>query len=139
MGMSMSAGVVLVDRQELGRVRASLGGVAATVFELDTGGRVDREAFFAGVRRSLPLDPPLTSSRSWDALSDSLWEGLSLVDDSRIVIVWDTSVPVDDHASADFTLALSVLTDVVEMLVSPDVVGSGEKTVRVYVARPVGW
>src|SRR5208282_6398864 len=47
-----------------------------TTFMLPEKGIVDRVSFFEAVRTTLPLDPPLVGSRSWDALSDSLWEGL---------------------------------------------------------------
>ncbi|WP_428957356.1 hypothetical protein [Streptomyces sp. cg35] len=43
---------------------------------VSTEGRMDREAFLGAVRESLPLEPPLESSLSWDALSDSLRAGL---------------------------------------------------------------
>jgi len=47
----------------------------------------DKRAFFEGVRRSLPLDPPLVGDHTWDALSDSLWNGLHGVDASAIAII----------------------------------------------------
>jgi len=46
------------------------------VFTLSTAGRTDQEAFFAAVRETLPLDPPLGLRTVWDALSDSIWGGL---------------------------------------------------------------
>lgn len=50
-----------------------------------------RAGFFKAVRRTLPLDPPLHSNTSWDALSDSLLSGLDELNDERIVIVWPNS------------------------------------------------
>ena len=47
--------------------------------------------FFKAVRRTLPLDTPLHSNTSWDALSDALRSGLDELHDERIVIVWPNS------------------------------------------------
>lgn len=35
-----------------------------------------KDDFFEAVRAVLPLDPPLVLNKVWDALSDSIWEGL---------------------------------------------------------------
>ena len=50
-------------------------------------GSTDRRSFFDGVRQVLPLDPPVVSHHSWDALSDSLWSGLHDVDDCNIATI----------------------------------------------------
>ena len=47
------------------------------VIELSTAGGSGRKAFFDAVRSAAPLDPPVTSELSWDALEDSLWEACS--------------------------------------------------------------
>src|SRR3974390_1849909 len=59
-----------------------------TVFVLPDKGIADRTSFFEAVRTTFPLDPPIVSSRSWDALSDSLWEGLYMHPARRIAILW---------------------------------------------------
>ena len=60
------------------------------VFELPEG-ITDKRAFFQAVKDTLPLNPPLDSDHRWDALSDSLWEGLGESDHDRIAIIWPGS------------------------------------------------
>lgn len=56
-----------------------------------------KDEFFDAVRSVLPLDPPLQSNRSWDALEDSVWSGLYDLNAEKIVIVWpDFSVMADN-------------------------------------------
>jgi len=57
------------------------------VFTLSEPESTSAESFFDSVRNSLPLDPPSIGS-SWDALADSLFEGLSELDDDELLIVW---------------------------------------------------
>lgn len=41
----------------------------------------DRSSFFRGMKATCPLDPPIIRNDVWDALSDSLWNGLDGLDD----------------------------------------------------------
>lgn len=66
--------------------------------------------FFEGIRRTLPLDPPLHSNRSWDALADSLWAGLHSLEESRIVMVWPDAVGMEVHSPKDFAIAEDILS-----------------------------
>src|ERR1700722_16146664 len=63
-------------------------------------GVVGRASFFDAVRATLPLDPPLLGTRSWDALSDSLWEGLRTLDTDRVLIIWPNSTTMARAAPA---------------------------------------
>jgi hypothetical protein len=83
-------------------------------FVLPEVGIVDRPSFFEAIRNTLPLDPPVVSSRSWEALGDSLWEGLHSHPAQRIVILWPNSEAMID--STDREMALSVLADVAKLL-----------------------
>jgi hypothetical protein len=76
----------------------------------------DKRAFFEGVRKSLPLDPPIVSDRSWDALSDSLCGGLDSVDASGIAIIWPGSAEMAEAQPEDFEIAKSILSDLTESL-----------------------
>lgn len=49
---------------------------------------ISKDDFFNGIRKILPLDPPLSSNRSWDALNDSLWSGLNSLSENKILIIW---------------------------------------------------
>jgi len=75
-----------------------------------------RESFFDAAGKTFPMDPPIISSRSWDALSDSLWGGLYSVDEDQILIVWPNSTALAESAPKDYETALSVLTDLVTSL-----------------------
>ena len=76
----------------------------------------DKIAFFEGVRKSLPLDPPVVGDYSWDALSDSLWNGLDGVDASAIAIIWPGSREMARAQPEDFEIAKSILSDLTESL-----------------------
>ena len=115
-GVEFRKGVRAIDRQEVGRAidAARSGGLPVFVLEMDE--RVGREAFFDAVKAVLPHDPPLTSSRSWDALSDSVWEGVRNLEARRIVIIWPDATRFRDDASADYLVSMEVLADLVDSL-----------------------
>jgi hypothetical protein len=75
-------------------------------------GIVDKASFFEAVRRTLPLDPPLGIYNVWDALSDSLNEGLYSLPDRRIAILWLGTRSMETSAPADFEVAVNVLARV---------------------------
>ena len=113
------------------RCRASEAGYATFVLPAD--GVVDRESFFHAIRATLPLDPPLTGSRSWDAMSDSLWEGLYALPDRQIAILWPNARLMASAASSDFQMALNVLTDVVNLLANRRATNGSPKDVSVVI------
>ncbi|MFG3001666.1 barstar family protein [Streptomyces sp. NPDC048340] len=103
------------------------------VFTLSTGEGGDRDSFFRAAREILPMDPPLESSRSWEALSDSLWEGLFALSSSQIAIIWRDA---DRHAEAalgDIQTAQAVLQDVAEMLMDPQATGGNPKKLSIFI------
>ncbi len=79
-------------------------------------GVVDRASFFDAVRATLPLDPPLQGGASWDALADSLWEGLHQAGARRVWISWPGADAMAQVASDDFALAIRVMASVIEQL-----------------------
>ncbi|MEU0700794.1 hypothetical protein ABZ513_08245 [Streptomyces bacillaris] len=101
---------------------------------LSTEGKVGREAFFEAVRESLPLDPPLEGSRSWDSLSDSLWQGLHAMRVSRLVLVWADAGAVEAGNEVEFQHALWVLRDLTEDLSNVDATVGDPTELSVYVA-----
>ncbi|MET8884366.1 barstar family protein [Streptomyces rubiginosohelvolus] len=101
---------------------------------LSTAGRVDKESFFSAVRQSLPLDPPLESSRSWDALSDSLWEGLHAMGERKLTLVWVDAGVVEVGDEEDLKIALHVLRDLAESLSDIDATVGEPTELSVYVA-----
>lgn len=75
------------------------------IFELD-GTQIDsKNSFFKEAIKALPLDPPLMGV-SLDALSDSLWEGLSSQANNKVAIIWEC---VDKIISADMQSFLTII------------------------------
>lgn len=107
-----------------------------TTIALPATGVVDRESFFDAVRATLPLDPPIQSARSWDALSDSLWEGLHRNPAARIAIVWPNAHVMSAAAPVEFEIAVSVLADVASLLANVGATCGRPKQVAVFVERP---
>lgn len=105
------------------------------VYSVTTAGGSGRVAFFNAVRAALPLDPPVVSSRSLDALSDSLWGGLYSTDDQKIAIIWEDSSSFFEDSPEEFEDACSVLAEVAESLADPTFTAGQSKQVRVFVAR----
>ncbi|WP_432116277.1 barstar family protein [Streptomyces sp. S1] len=104
------------------------------LFTLSTGGRTDKEAFFRAVRESLPLDPPLSVTRHvWDALADSLWNGLHDLDAPRVVVVWPDAGSVAE-AHGDYAIALDILRDLPTSLADPRYDRGRRTELSVYVA-----
>jgi hypothetical protein len=89
------------------------------------------QSFFEAIRAALPLDPPIVGSRSWDALSDSLWGGLDSLDATRVLILWPNSSAMRRSAPDDYELAASVLADVATSLGDPNATDGNPKEVSV--------
>jgi len=113
------------------RRRAEQAGFTAFVFP-ETG-IVSRESFFDAVRATFPLDPPLVGFRSWDALSDSLWEGLYRHPSQKIAILWKNTRAIADIASTEFDTALAVLSDVAKSLADARATCNQPKDVAIFV------
>ena len=135
--MEFLPGLTVVDSAAVGEIVNAARGADLAVFVILTGGRAGREAFFDMVRAALPLDPPLQSSRSWDALSDSLWVGLLRLDSNRIVIAWPDAAGFKEASPTEYETALAVLGDVVESIGDSVFTCGRPKMVSVYVGgRP---
>ncbi|MFF4020345.1 barstar family protein [Streptomyces sp. NPDC001843] len=105
------------------------------MYTITTAGGSGRAAFFNAVRAALPLDPPVVSSRSLDALSDSLWGGISSTDDEKIAIIWEDSSRFFRDSPEEFEDACSVLAEVAESLADRTFTAGQPKQVRVFVSR----
>lgn len=115
------------DAESLATEAQAQGG---TVYFINGSGVVDRDSFFDAVRSTLPVDPPIKSNYSWDALSDSVWSGLDGLETSRILIVWLDSDRLE-KSSEDFEMAINVLRDITETLASPKLTQGKPKEVTV--------
>jgi hypothetical protein len=116
----MQRGIIRTASQDVEETieRARQAGLA--VYLLPPSGIRDRDDFFNAVRETLPLDPPLVSNRSWDALSDSLWGGLDALSAGHVVIVWANSDVMARAAPVDYETALEILTDIADTLAERD-------------------
>jgi len=103
------------------------------VFVLPTSGIGDRAGFFEAVRCTLPLDPPLVGSSKWDALADSLWEGLLQCEAQRIAIVWQGTARMADADAAEFAMGLDVSSGVALSLANPQATVGVVKEVAILV------
>jgi hypothetical protein len=71
---------------------------------------------FAAVAATMLLDPPLGPNHVWDALRDSLWEGLSELPDERVAIAWPDALALADADPASFETAVAILNDLIRSL-----------------------
>lgn len=122
-------------------VSGRLGGVPTYV--LRTGAGAGRDAFFDAIRRTFPLDPPLVSNRSWDALADSLFGGLCDVGAHSVRVVWPDAHDWSPEAGRDLDIALEILDDMARTLAEPEYTDGRPVTVQVFVVgagdrRPSG-
>jgi hypothetical protein len=131
--MELPPGVSWVTNCELAQVREKALSNGATVFDLEPAATT-REAIFEAVRSSMPLDPPIISSRSWDALSDSVWGGLHALDSRNILITWARASEFRDAAPAEFDITSGILSGVAEQLLSWEVTYGEPKRVTVVFA-----
>ena len=110
--MTFSPGVHRIGKFHVESVRRQVERDGFVAFLLPSDGIIDRQSFFESVKCLLPLDPPLLGSQNWDALSDSLWEGLYLLSAKRIAILWPNTEAMEAHSPTEFQMALGVFVQV---------------------------
>jgi hypothetical protein len=133
--MQIKAGLHRTGALDVEAARRQAEEAGYTAFVLPEIGIVDRVSFFDAVRATFPLDPPLLGSRSWDALSDSLWEGLHTHAAKRIAILWSGTRTMANSAPSEFEIALNVLADVASSLADPRATCEQPKEVAVLVEQ----
>ncbi|MGN6608630.1 MAG: barstar family protein [Jatrophihabitans sp.] len=104
------------------------------VVELFTGDGSTRKAFFDAVRAAVLLDPPVQSERSWDALADSLWEGLYNLSATKLLIVWRDAATFYHLAPDEYEVAVEVLAWAAASLADPAHTAGEPKDVRVLIS-----
>ena len=102
-------------------------------FVLDGAKMGHRRAVFATIRQVLPLDPPIESDRSWDALADSLWGGIDALEAKRVAIIWKNCEAMARRAPEDFEIVLGILRDLSDSLGDPEPTGGRPKEVCIIV------
>ncbi len=68
--------------------------------------------FVASIKAGLPLDPPVDRG-IWDALRDSLWEGIHKLNAEKVAIVWPGSDRLRDSDPEAYEKAIELFTDLV--------------------------
>ncbi|MFD8644707.1 barstar family protein [Streptomyces zaomyceticus] len=130
-----NSGLTWVRDDEIYSLASSVARQGYRVYSMTTAGGSGRAAFFNAVRAALPLDPPVVSSNSLDALSDSLWGGIHSTDDQKIAIIWEDSLRFFEDSPEEFKDACSVLAEVAESLADETFAVGRPKQVRVFVSR----
>jgi hypothetical protein len=126
-------GLTRITREQLDRLVEVERANGAAVYTLTTGEGADKAALFNAVRAALPLDPPLGTFRDvWDALSDSIFGGLALVDASRVVVAWPDAEEMRRTHPTDARDAEQILNFVAEMAAQPRFTANNPKAFRVY-------
>jgi Barstar (barnase inhibitor) len=131
--MDLKPGLLRIEMLDVEATRRQAEQAGFLTFVLPGESIVDQASFFNAVRATLPLDPPLIGIRSWDALSDSLWEGLQAHAAQRIAILWPNTRVMTNSALSDFEIALSVLVDVASSLADPRTTRDNPKEVTLLV------
>lgn len=134
--MHFHNGLVVIDPADTDYVADEARRAGLRVYKLNTGDGGGREAFFEAVA-TLPLDPPVRSSRSWDALADSIWEGLRRLSDHRIAIIWLDATDFRRLAEVDFEVANFILRDLSESLADPRMTCKASKKVSIFIGIAV--
>ncbi|WP_446216269.1 barstar family protein [Micromonospora sp. IBHARD004] len=118
-GVELLPGVTAVSASEIEAATTSARAQGIPVFSLSTGAGGGRDAFFNAVRATLPLDPPLASNYSWDALSDSLFGGLVILGVDRVLLVWTDAAEMLAAAPDEADIAFGVLVQTAADLAEP--------------------
>jgi Barstar (barnase inhibitor) len=107
---------------------------ADVVLDLRTWRGGSRKAFFDAVRIAVELDPPVQSERSWDALADSMWEGIFNLPSRSVLIIWRDAAMFRAQAPQEFDVAAAVLVDTATSLADPEGTVGEPKDVRVLIS-----
>jgi hypothetical protein len=134
--MELSPSLTVIDSIQAAEIKQEAIRNNITAYVISTGRRVGKEAFFDAARSALPLDPPLMSSHSWDALSDSLCEGIRSLSVHRVVVLWPDSSSFSERAPREFDIATSVLADVARSLADLEATRGRPVEMSIYIGRP---
>ncbi|WP_344908061.1 barstar family protein [Actinomadura meridiana] len=133
--MKLASGVSIIDTVDAEEVAQVANQAGCVLYQISMAGRSGRESFFAAIKDALPLDPPISGARSWEALADSLWEGIHQKNHRCAVILWSDATTMAEESPRDFAAAVDVLTDVARLLGDPDAAAGRPTDVCVYVAK----
>lgn len=83
-------------------------------------GMTDGWAFIRGVKATVPLNPPLVSDNNWNALSDSLFSGIDVLDAERVALIWPGSKRMAELDPEAFSSAREILEDNARLLANTE-------------------
>ena len=130
--MRFEPGLFVIDTTRAEGVSSAARAGRGALYVLSTGERGVSTSFFDAVRAVLPLDPPVHGDRNWDALADSMWEGLFRLASDPVVIVWPDAEGYRHDDPAAFAIAEEILRDLTQSLTDPAITNGATKTVSVY-------
>lgn len=125
-----SSGITTITNASVDEVERSLAATGARVFVLGDG-ILTKQAFFDAIRNVLPLVPPVDGNSSWEALSDSLFEGLHQLPDSHIAIVWPNTSLMASSQPDDFAIATDILAYISATIPDPSLTRMPRKELSV--------
>jgi len=118
--MQFVAGVHVVTKPELADALDSLPGEGVRLVRLPVGIQ-SAAGFFDAVTKVCPLNPPLERvADSWDALSDSMFGGLTDLDEARVVIAWDDPDVLAEGDPEASRIALAILSGLPDEVANPE-------------------
>jgi hypothetical protein len=132
MAMEFISGIQVIGTEDANFIVRDSKKEDCAIYYFSTAEHSGRQGFFDSVRNTFPLDPPLIGDRSWDALSDSLWEGLFILPARKIAILWPDSSKFKEDFPADYRIAFAVLVDVVRSLCTAKTSDGTPKEVGLY-------
>lgn len=110
----VKAGLVVRDSLDVSRLIRDAREDGFRVFEIRHVAP-SKSSLFDALERNLPMDPPLGPVNSWDALEDSLWEGLSIDPAEKILVIWEGCLDFARGLPKEFSTALDVFEGVASL------------------------
>ena len=121
-----NSGFFLVQKKNIEKIKFLFESSNYKIYNLPEN-MLSKDEFFDGVRQTLPLDPPLISNKSWDALDDSLWSGLESIPERNILIIWPSADKMKEHESNIFNIVSTIFEALPNSLSKSKDQGGGEK------------
>ena len=88
-----------------------------------------KRSFFDAVTATLPLDPPLARARDvWEALDDSLWQGLHDLPDDQVAVLWPDAGILAEADPDAYEVVLGIFTALSRGLMDSAYIADGPET-----------
>lgn len=107
--MELKLGINFIKENEIAIVRQNAEQKKYKVYDINAS---CKHTIFENIKSKLPLDPPLVSNHVWDALLDSLFEGLSLEKSDEFLLICHETHEYKINHPSDYVIFLDVLKSV---------------------------